>query len=385
MTNAIAVRRDLEVFVVAETTKGTLVAPSATDFIIPVGMPVMNLTPTFTPSDEIANTRDKLDTFLDRNPPGDWSMPVYCRPSGAAGTAPMEDALLEALFGTKTVVGSTSVTYSQAMEKPSVSIWVRYDHTVRFMAGATVSKMDISPSTKGGFQLNLSGQGMTVGVVGTQELAAGITASDTTFEVDDASAYSVGGLVEFYDVSADTVDDNTTGYVISGVNTTTNVITTTAIGSAFDIDDVVRPFLPSGTTVGDPLENRQVVANVDSSATNVKKFDITYDDPCVYLEDEITSSGDVEDYVEDLRAISVGLTLLFRQNDAKYFIDNNAGAEVPLSLVIGTVAGSILTIAMSKAKLSVPSIADSAPTVSLDMTADVLGTSGEDSMTMAFT
>lgn len=385
MTNAIAVRRDLEVFVVPETTKGTLVAPGAGDFIIPVGMPVINLSPSFSPSDEIANTRDKLDSFQDRNPPGDWSIPVYCRPSGTAGTAPMEDSLLEALFGTKTTVGGTSVTYSQAMLKPSVSIWMRFNHTVRFMSGCTVSKMTLGPQTKGGFKFDLSGQGMATGVVGTQELAAAITATDTTFEVDDASLYSVGGLVEFYNVSAETVDDNTTGYVITAVNTTTNIVTTSAIGSPFSIDDICRPFLPAGTTVGDPLENRQAIANVDSAAKNIVKFDINYDDPCVYQEDEITSSGNVEAYVEDVRTISVGLTLKFRQNDAKYFVDNNAGAEVPLSLVVGTAAGSILTIAMPVAKLNVPTITDAAPTINLDMTAEVLGSSGEDSFTMAFT
>jgi len=385
MTNAIAVRRDLEVFVVPETVKGTLVAPSAGDFIIPAGMPAINQTPAFTPSEEIANTRDVLDMFQDRNPPADWSIQIYCRPSGAAGTAPMEDALLEALFGTKTVVGSTSVTYSQAILKPSVSIWIRFNHTMRFVAGATVSKMAMNPATKGGFMIDLSGQGMQSGVVGTQDLAAGITISDTTFEVDDASLYSVGGLVEFYNVSAGTVDDNTTGYVISAVNTTTNIITTSTIGSGFSIDDICRPFLPTGTTVGDPLENRQVVASVNSLTTNVKKFDVSYDDPCIYQEDEITASGYPEDYVEDVRKISVGLTILFRQNDAKYFVDNNAGTEVPLSLVVGTVAGSILTVSIPKAKISVPVVTDSAPTVSLDMTAEALGTSGEDSLTMAFT
>jgi len=388
MSNKVAVRRDHEVFVVPETTKGTLVAPAAGNYIIPVGLAAMNQSPSFTDSEEIQNTRDIMDRFQDRMPAGEWSFPIYCRPSGAAGTAPMEKELLEALFGTETIVGATSVTYTQAIEKPSVSIWVKNDHTVFFASGATVSSARFSVATKGALKIDLSGKFMQMGIVGTQDLAAAAIATATTGTVDDASCYSVGGKIEFYDVSAGTVDDNSgAGYTISGVNTTTNVLTfTPGLADGFDIDDTVRPWLPTGTVVGSPVENRKTTASINSVSTNVKKFDISVEDPAAYLEDEITTSDYVEDYVEDTRKISGSIGLVFRANDAKYFIDNVAGANIPLSLVVGTTAGSIVTISMPNCSLDVPKTQDSSPTVALDIPFVALGnTTGEDSMSIAFT
>lgn len=385
--NSIAVRRNIDVFVIPETTKGALVVPAAGNYIIPVGMPELNQTPSYTESDEIQNSRDTLDRFQDRMSAGTWSMSVYCRPSGTAGTAPMEKTLLLSHYGAETVSASTSVTYSQAIEKPSFSIWVRIDHTMRFCAGATVSDLKISPSTKGALQFDFSGGFMTSGVVGTQDLSAAIVALDTTFTPDDASCYSVGGLVEFYDVSADTVDDNSgAGYAITGVNTTTNVVTTSAIASAFDVDDMVRPFLPTGTKVGTPIENRKATTQINSISTNVRKFDISVNDPCAYQDDEMTTSGAVEDYVPDRRKIDGTISLVMRKNDAKYFVDNlDDGALVPLTLVVGDAAGSIVTITMPQSALDVPSTVDSAPTVGLDMPFTSLGNAGEDSMTITFT
>lgn len=387
MTNEIHVRRSHKVFVVPETTKGTLVVPAAGNYIIPVGLAMLNQTPSFTNSEEIQDTLDVTDRFQDRMPAGTWNISCYLRPSGTAGTAPQGDSLLEALLGTKTVVGGTSVTYSQAIEKPSVSIWIMYDNTVRFMSGCTVDGLNLQASNKGAAQADFSGQGMKSGTVGTQDLAVAITASDTTFEVDDASCYSVGGLVEFYDVSADTVDDNSSaGYAITGVNTSTNIVTVgSEIGSGFAINDTVRPFLPTGTEVGSPVENRKTSVSVNTVSTNIKSLSLSAGCPASMLEDEITTSGYVEDYVPDMRNISGSLSLLMRNNDAKYFVDNYDGSEVPIVLTLGEDAGSIVTVTMSRCSLDVPSVSDSNPTVSLDMNYLALGTSGEDSLTVAFT
>lgn len=386
--NDVAVRRAHKCFVVPETTKGTLAVPSAGDYIIPVGIATLKQNPSFTNSEEIQNTRDVMDRFQDRMPAGAWSIPVYCRPSGSAGTAPMEDELLEALFGTETIVGGTSVTYTQAIEKPSVSIWLQVDHTVFFASGATVSALKLALAGKGALKLDFSGKFMEMGHVGTQDIASAISLTDTTWTVDDASCYSVGGLVEMYDVSGDTVYDNSgSGYAITAVDTAANTITVgTGAENAMDIDDIIRPFLPTGTEVGDPIENRKGVAKIDAVSTNVRKFDINIDDPCVYLEDEITTGDYPTDYVEDDRKINGSLGLAFRKNDSKFFKDNVTGASPALSIVIGNTAGSIVTINMPNCSLDVPEWSDSKPTININMPFVSLGnTTGEDSMSMAFT
>lgn len=383
--NAITLRRNLTVFVMPETTAGTLVVPSASGLLIPVGLPIINQTPSYTDSDEIKNTRDTLGRFQDRMGVGTWNLSVYSRPSGTAGSAPQEANLLTTLLGLETVTASTSVAYTQMMEKPSVSIWVLYDNTLRFCAGATASDLKISAETKGALKLDFSGEFMTSGVVGTQGLAAAVVALDTTATCDDASCFSVGGLVEFYNVSADSVDDNSSaGYTVTAVDVNTNVITVSpAIASAFSIGDVIRPFLPAGTEVGTPIENRKSIININSVATNVTKFDISINDPAVYNDSEIAP---IESYISDRRKIDGSISLLMRQNDAKYFIDNlNDGMQVPLSLVLGTEAGSIVTVSMPTCAVDVPTITDSAPTIGLDMPFTALGSAGEDSLSITFT
>lgn len=387
MANSIAVRRNHEVFVVPETTSGTLATPSASNYVIPVGLAMLNQTPSFTDSGEIQNTRDVIDRFQDRMPPGEWSLSVYSRPSGSAGTAPQESDLMEGLFGTETVVGSTSVTYSQAMTKPSFSIWIKYDHMVRFAIGATVSDCSIAASNKGAAQMNFSGKCMQTGTVGTQDIASAVTGSDTAIEVDDASCYSVGGLIEFYDVSAGTTDDNSSsGYEITAVNTSTNTLTITpGAGGAFALDDLVRPFLPTGTEVGAPVENRKTTVSIGGSSMDVTSFEVSISDPAEYIEDEITDSDYVESYVENTRSISGSVGLLLRRNEAKWFEDNYSGQNLAVQLVQGDTAGSIVTHAMSKCSIEVPAVEDGGVTVRLKMNFKALGTSGEDSMTSAYT
>ena len=71
MATNIALSRRQSVFAVKEVTTGTLVFPTAADYIRPAGDAVLNQTPAFMDSNEKADTLDLLDQFTNALPPGD--------------------------------------------------------------------------------------------------------------------------------------------------------------------------------------------------------------------------------------------------------------------------------------------------------------------------
>jgi hypothetical protein len=175
-----------EAFVKKESSSGTLVFPDATDYIIPAGYCNLNQQPTFTDSEEIINSRSLINRFQDMTGAGDWSVPMYLRPSGAAGSVPQGAALLEALFGTETIVDSTSVTYTLAKTKDSYSLWERCGKVVFFAKGCTANKGTLNITNKGAVKLELSGQFMEMGWVGTDQVKAVTPAATVIEDCEDA-------------------------------------------------------------------------------------------------------------------------------------------------------------------------------------------------------
>ena len=386
MSNPSAKARQQQVFVVEETAKGTLAFPSSGDILQCTGQASINQQPSFTDSNVIVDSRDTMDRFADAFGPGEWSIPSAITHSGA-GVAPDEGVLLKALFGTETVNASTSVVYSQADEKPSISIWRKIGHTVVFAAGVTVSKCDGALSKTGGAEYTFSGQFMKMGIVGTADCSATISAAGTTVTFateDDAKKFSIGGRVEF--VESDVVKNNSdTGYTISARDITAKTITISP-GAEEEITSgaTVRPYLPTGVTTGTQLPNRKGKAVVNSVDTTVRSLDFSIGDPVTYFDEEITTDGYPEDYAEGTRDINGNMSVTFRQDDAHYFYDGYEADDVDLDAVIGDTAGAIVTLAMPKANVSSPAITDADLTVKLDMTFKALGTSGNDSATLTF-
>lgn len=384
MANRIAISREQQIFVVKETTRGTLKAPTATGLIIAAGEGTIKQQPSFTNSSEIRNSRDILNRFQDRTPPGDWSIPLYASPSGSAGTAPQEDVLMECLFGKKTVNAGVSVVYSLAMLKSSFSIWIKKGHTVFNASGATVGSGKTALATKDGTKLDFSGKFMKMGWAGEDALASAAIIGATTITVGDARKYTVGSMIEFVEGTA--VKNNTNaGYKVSIANTSTNVLTITpGLEEALDNASIVRGWLPTGTEVGTPLESRKGSAELDTVPFNVQSMDVNISDEPKYLEDEITTSGYAEEYAEDERQVSGTLAVYFRQDDVGFFSDGLNNVEKELTMVVGNVAGSIMEWNMERVSLSVPDVTSSSPTLALSIPYMALGTDGEDSIEVTY-
>lgn len=385
MTNPIAIARRQEIFAVKETTRGTLEKPTAGSYVIGAGFATLNQQPSYTESEEVVDTRDIIDRFQDRFEPGDWEIPMYARPSGALGVAPMASDLYECLMGVKTVNAGVSVVYSQAITKPSFSLWQKKDHTVFWARGCSVGKAEVTLETTGAVKLMLSGQCMERGWTGTDTLNGGEPISETAIVVTDAKKYKAGGYVEFVS-SGTTYDNSGAGYAVSSVNYTTGTVTITpGLEVALNDGDTIKPWLPTGTVVGDPVESRACKAVVNAVDTPVLGMNYSIEDQPEYLVDEITLTDYPESYVETKRNITGSLDLYMRQDDIHYFYDGENNNTLPLKMVTGDTAGSIMEIATPQTSINAPEIEDVDPTISIKMEFFALGTSaGEDSATITF-
>ncbi len=381
MANRIARAREQVVFAVAETTRGTLVAPAASDLVVVAGYAKLGQQPSYTDSPEIVDSRDIIADFQDRTPAGTWSFPIIIRPSGSLGVEPNGSVLYESLLGTRTVNAGASVVYSPAIEKPSFSLWVKKSHSVMHASGCTVGKATLRTGAKGGLTLELSGGFMQMGWAGEDTLAADAAQGATDITVGDARKYTVGAMVQ---LEGD--DNGGSGYQVTAVNTTTNVVTLAsglAVGGS--AGDAVSGWLPTGSQTSNPLENRKSSAEIAGSSLPIKSMEVTITDDVQYLEDEISTDDYPTEYVESTRQVGGSLEVYFRQDDLVYFQAGRSGTEQAVALVCGDTAGSRVRVEMPRARLAVPDIQEADPTVALQMPLKALGTDGEDSISFTFT
>lgn len=387
MPNSLTLARKHTIFVVPETTRGTLAYPSNSHLVVPAGYGNIGQVPSYTDSEEIVDSRSLIDQFRDALPAGTWSLPMYLRPSGSLGVAPQGAAMWEALFGVQTITGGTSVGYSLAATLPSVSIWLKYGSAVFFAAGATVDQCKLNVSKKGAFKVDMSGGFMTMGWCGTDALSSAIDGDPvpvTAIPVVDAKKYTVGGKIMI-----GTDDNSAAGYAITAVNVSTNTLTISPGCSTDQASGaVVAPFLPAGTIVGSPVESRTITVSLDGGSTTakIKGLDLTITNGVQYIEDEITNDEFPTDYIEGMRKVSGNITMLMRSDDLKYFYDGiNAGQEVETEITGGSGAGNLFALTMPKTRIKAPSLNPSAPTVELAMEITALGTTGEDEISMLLT
>lgn len=386
-TNKVAIVEGQEIFVVAETTPGTLVFPTAADLVVATGDGSLNQNPTFTDSEEIANSRSVLDSFQDVTPAGTWQIPTYIRPSGTAGNVPSAAAILKALFGTETIVGGTSVTYVCAMSLETFSIWVKKKHsgvdegTVFFAIGATADQLSLGVTNKGATKGDFSGGFMQLGWCGTDQLNGALIGAETDIIVDDAKKYCIGGRIKI-----GTDDNSGSGYEITAVNVSTETLTITPANAGAQSDDTtVAPFLPTGTKVGTVAENRDATLSVGGANINFKNFDLSFANSIQYLTDEITTSEYPEDYAEGKRNVDGSIDLYLRHDDLQYFYDAMQNTDKAIILTVDGGVGYIMTLSLDQCRLSVPVVNSTAPTVSLNIPYKAKASTGEDETEIAFT
>jgi hypothetical protein len=275
-----------------------------------------------------------------------------------------------------------STFYKQASTSPSFSLWVETDHLVQGLSGCTVNSAKLSLSNEDAVSIEFTGNGMRMVWAGTSAMAARAASSATHITVDDAKIFSVGGVIQN---STGGYHNGSTGYSITAINTTTNVMTISpAISAAWATDNVICGYLPSATVIGsDPIESRYCAVKINNVAGYFKSGDLTIGVPKNYITDEIGTTYP-QGYMEDVRNIESTLNLYFRQADAKYLTDGYSSAEVPILLTYGNTNTKKLEIYMKRVKIKTPKVEFSAPAVNLSIPIKALGTDGEDSLELCF-
>lgn len=379
MTNKIANRRIVKAFACSESTRGTAVFPTAAaEAIECAGVPIPTQQPTFSDSEEISETLDVTGFFRDQTGSGTVTINTYIHPSGTVGSVPMCGPLFKSLMGVETINSGTSVVYSQATTKPSVTVWIKLDHTVYRLSGAVVVKATPEITNSGGATLNFDLEFMEMRWAGTDAVNGEVVTSQSVI-VDNAKKFKAGMYLKFG------TDDNTgAGYQISSVDVDTDTLT---MEDSVSISDgtIVYPFLPDFTPIGTALPARKGVVEIDSTSFTVKKVSLDIGSPVQMQTDEITPDDFPSDYIEDVREITGSIEKNMRQNDAQDFYNGYTDSTSYIDLIYGDTAGSIMTISLPYSKLEVPTINDSAPTVSVTTNFKARGSSGEDSCTITFT
>lgn len=160
MSTEIGLSRKHKVFVVKETTPGTLKFPEDGDLVLPAGNATINQNPEFTDSEELVNSLDIIDQFPNARPAGDWSIPMYLRTDSTFGDQPQGGILFESLQGKVGTAGFSVVTEVLAAEEevpfttltgdrlPSKGVIALASELIYY----TEVEYDVSDATKGTFK-----------------------------------------------------------------------------------------------------------------------------------------------------------------------------------------------------------------------------------------
>jgi len=387
MSNTVARAIVQDCFAVPEAIKGTAVFPTAaTQRVVTAGTADINQQAAFTDSEEIINSLDLIERFQDQIGAGSWNVPMYLSPSGTAGTAPMGNTIIESLMGVAINDPGVSEAFSQAITKPSFTLWVKKSHTVFAAIGACAEAGKLNFTNKGGSKFDLSGGFMQLGWAGTDTLDG--ASSSTEVVVTNAKLFTAGMYVSF-GTGAGLNDNANAGYRIASIVQATNTLTMDDTITE-DSGTSIQGFLPTLARVGAPLENKNLTITFEGDtggavSKNLKSLTVDINSPVAWQTDEITTSGHVSEYIEDRRSIKLSLDVLFREQDLTYFYDATQNTKVNVIAVNSGGTGSICTVNLPYCELEIPSVTTSMPTVSLSIAGIALGSSGEDSCSIVFT
>lgn len=183
---------------------------------------------------------------------GKWSGQFYVSPA-ATGVAPDIGFILAHAFGTETVSGGVSVTYSLNDAAPNaLQFFEGKSDSVRMASGAWVEELVISVDGGKPPLFDVRGGFASYGCLLQGATVSGVhTGPDTTIQLGTGHAYRVrpGVYVKF-----GTNDNGGAGYLITAIDYTTDLATISpTLSGSISNGDAVAPVLPSQTLGGTPV------------------------------------------------------------------------------------------------------------------------------------
>ena len=291
----VSLAREQAVFVVVESTFGTLVVPSATDAVFVTEQMDHPGGPEFLDDEQIRDTATHTSQLKGRWNPGSWNLTMYNKPSTGATTAPEIDALLEGLFGASSTTASDRVRYTLGTSYNSYSIWRKIGHTVYQLAGCVVQQGVFRIAGNEFTTVQFSGQYARRYWAGSSTAQSAVSATDTTVTVGSGHAerFSTGSYIQ---LGTDT--NSGSGYRITSINKSTDVLTfTPAAASGCSSGDTIRGYYPSSSTeVGDPIYGKLGQATLDSGSFAILSAVVTVNNNIKLYTDEKNNSLYVSEY-----------------------------------------------------------------------------------------
>lgn len=372
LPQTLAVDRETKLFAKKETTFGVGVKPAAADFALTVGDGAITQSRTFISDAQKRNTFSRLNRFAARYEPGAFSFPIYVKPSGTLGTKPEGAILYEALFGRETVTASTKVEYfllRTSDTRPSVTLWFNQGHWVYMCWGAVVNQGQFSVKAGNGddalAQLALSGLFAELRWTGTDELAVAIPSTiapgETTFTAKDASKFSVGSYLQI-----GSLDNAGGGFEVTAVNYTTRVVTFTPgiISTAVAVDSVVKPWLPAGTELGNPVHGRLGTAQRGTTNLPLISTEVSLDNKIKFLNEEKNGKDFADRFIhEAAREVQATAEVYFDADTAKYFREHTQGTRADIVVPVGDTAAKRFRLTLKNVELDHPNLSGTAPKV----------------------
>lgn len=347
--NLIATGMTQKAFLVAETTAGTAVVPTAAKGLLLIA-PVNELEQPvpLIDDDQIRFTQSWGSPFQGKRSRGTVKFSCYIKPSGALGTAPEGglDNALYGLMGVKTVNAGTSVVYtlmpvaSGAM--PTFTFWWGDAIESRRMCGLVINKATIKlatdPAGQGSvLQADFEGQGIDLRRCIVDQLGANILAAATTVTATNSKKFEVGMLIQIN--NAGTVDSGTAGYMISAINYSTHVLTISTAGGIVSphtasADVTIEPYLPAITEVGARVHSGIGACTIGGSAALMTGMELVIENG-VEVPEDIQSTSEYPPAVfirADKRKISGKLSTYMRpgspSGDAWYNHSNQTSLAI---------------------------------------------------------
>jgi len=268
------------------------------------------------------------------------------------------------------VVTLSSRTWLQEVCRPTVSVWMEFDHFVSFMSGCVVTQATFPMSNTGGQSVAVTLQGRKMGWAGTSVISS-VSGAVVTLEDGGADAYTVGGIV-WNKTKAD--DNSGAGYTVTAVNKTANTITLNATPSNWAADNVLAPWLPEASAIGTPIESRDARVYVSGVMGRRREGELQVSTPTTFTS-EIGDEYPGEN-ADGKREITLTGGLYFRREDAQEFGRGYRGYELPVQITLGDEAGKIFSASLPRLRFNTPTLSTDGEFLTLEQDGYAMGQPG---------
>jgi hypothetical protein len=308
-----------------------------------------------------------------------WNLESYLIPSGAAGTSPDLGPLFKGAFGVETVNSGTSVVHTLSASQSALGSFCFYAHMndvyMESLVGVYVEGMTISGSGGEPPKVKFDGGAADLKHTGSSTLDGSISSSSSaTVESAEAENFQAASLVK--------VGSNSNLFVVSRNGA---VLTLDSSISASD-GDTVTPYVPSETTAGRPVAGVVGGLTIDSVSVPIISYEINLKNNFKAVDDEAFISS-VTDVIPGFREVTGKVTVRLRKDQVLHLGKRKDGTwtQRAISFVIGSTAGSICTVSIPYAEMSMAAVSAGENEATVDLPFKALGSSGEDELSLTWT